>query len=241
MQKVTGNIMNVAGLKHNDISAKTEEHKKEMELFRKKVESELFSQSLRRLKSGAKKEHTLFEKAETKSGVFGNKTLAEAAGFSSDYDVDWVCEGTGTLSQEQIRELKEKYNVEDMTKEEYEDLLKSLADMKALSDEEIKRQFICKVPPCTAMIMPDYGYSYGRDITFSGNCLMQVQKETEYAEYVLSMIQQGKCQVSPPNALGSVYAFYKKEQEYNKKIEGLLQQLQRGTTKAEDVSKIMES
>ena len=47
MQKVTGNIMNVAGLKHNDISAKTEEHKKEMELFRKKVESELFSQSLK--------------------------------------------------------------------------------------------------------------------------------------------------------------------------------------------------
>ena len=82
--------MNVAGLKNNDILTQTEDHKKQAELFRKKVESELFSQSLRRLQFGAKKEHTLFEKAETKSGVFGNKTLAEAAGFSSDYDVDWV-------------------------------------------------------------------------------------------------------------------------------------------------------
>ncbi len=223
--------MNVAGLKNNDILTQTEDHKKQAELFRKKVESELFSQSLRRLQFGAKKEHILFEKAETKSGVFGNKTLAEAAGFSSDYDVDWECEGTGVLSQEQIRELKESYDVEDMMKEEYKDLLKRLADMKVLTDEEVKRQYIRKIPPCTSMLIPDHGQSKGGDFTFSGNYLKQAQSETEYTEYVLSMIQQGKCQVSPPNALGSVYAFYQKELEYNKKIEGLLQQLQSGTVK----------
>ena len=81
------------------------------------------------------------------------------------------------------------------------------------------------------MLIPDHGQSKGGDFTFSGNYLKQAQSETEYTEYVLSMIQQGKCQVSPPNALGSVYAFYQKELEYNKKIEGLLQQLQSGTVK----------
>ncbi len=40
------------------------------------------------------------------------------------------------------------------------------------------------------------------------------------------MIRQGKCQVAPPNALSSVYAFYMNELEYCEKIEGILRQIQ---------------
>lgn len=225
MHKVKGSIMNVTELRSADTSARTEEQKKQAELFRKKVENEWRFQSLMRVQFGAKKKHKLFEEEEVKTGVFGNKTLAEAAGFTSEYDVGWASEGSGELTEEQIRQLKEKYNTEDMTKEDYRKLLEELVDMEVLSREEAEMQYLYKkMPPCTAMIIPDDGRFYGRDMASS--CLTQVQQETAAAEHVLSMIRQGKCQVAPPNALSSVYAFYMNELEYCEKIEGILRQIQ---------------
>lgn len=217
--------MNVTELRSADASARTEEQKKEAELFRKKVENEWRFQSLMRVQFGEKKKHKLFEEEEVKTGAFGNKTLAEAAGFTSDYDIGWASEGTGELTEEQIRQLQEKYDMGDMTKEDYRKLLDELVDMKVLSREEAEKQYLYKkMPPCTAMIIPDDGRFYERDITSS--CLTQVHQEKAAAEHVLSMIQQGKCQVAPPNALSSVYAFYKSELGYCEKIEGILRQLQ---------------
>lgn len=241
MHKVRENIMNVTELRSADTSAQTQESRKEAELFRKKVENEWRFQSLMRVQFGAKKEHKLFQEKEVKAGVFGNKTLAEAAGFTSDDDIDWETEETGELSKEQIQQLKEKYNVEDMTKENYRKLLQELVDMKVLSQENAKMQYLYKrTPPCTAMILPDDGRFYGRDIA-SSDYLTQVRQEKAAAEHVLSMIQQGKCQVAPPNALGSVYAFYKEELEYNEKIEGILRQLQTDSTETKDILMNKES
>ena len=132
---------------------------------------------------------------------------------------------TERMLRERIRQLKEKYNTEDMTKEDYRKLLEELVDMEVLSREEAEMQYLYKkMPPCTAMIIPDDGRFYGRDMASS--CLSQVQQETAAAEHVLSMIRQGKCQVAPPNALSSVYAFYMNELEYCEKIEGILRQIQ---------------
>ncbi len=241
MHKVREGIMNVAEIRSKNTSNQTEEHKKQAELFRKKVENEWFSQSLARLQFGDRKEHKLFQEKEVKTGVFGNKTLAEAAGFTSDYDVDWESEGTEELTKEQISQLKEKYNMEDLTGEDYRNLLKELVNMKVLTQQEAEMQYLYKkMPPCTAMIMPDDGRFYGRDAA-SSSYLDRVRQEKASAEYVLSMIRQGKCQVAPPGALSSVYAFYMKEQEYNEKIERILWQLQGDSAGTEGILMNKES
>lgn len=140
VHKVRGSIMHVAELRSTNTQAKTEESRKKAESFRKEVESEWFSQSLRRVQFGSEKKHKLFEEKEVKTGVFGNKTLAEAAGFNSDYDVDWETEGTDKLTEEQIQELEGKYDLENMTEEDYRKLMRDLMNMKIIAQAEAERK-----------------------------------------------------------------------------------------------------
>lgn len=122
MHKVRRSIMNVTELRSTNTSVKTEECRRQAELFRKKVENEWFSQSLMRLQFGTRKEHKLFQEKEVKNGVFGTKTLAEAAGFHSDYDVDWQTEETGELTEEQIRRREYNEKIEEMRWQLQQDL-----------------------------------------------------------------------------------------------------------------------
>ena len=62
------------------------------------------------------------------------------------------------------------------------------------------------------------------------NYLKKLQKELDETEVLLSMLKAGKCSVSPETTLGAVRAFYEKEQEYNKKMVDIFQQLKRSTS-----------
>lgn len=79
----------------------------EAALYQEEFERYLFFQNTGRVQRKTEKEHVLFQNEEQKTGVFSNKTLAEAAGFNLDYDIDWDSDGTGTLTEEQIQYLKE--------------------------------------------------------------------------------------------------------------------------------------
>lgn len=190
------------------------------------LERYLFFQTAGKRQTVTEKEHVLFEKEEPKTGIFSNKTLAEAAGFKLDSEIDWESEGTGTLTEEQIQYLKGKYNVEDMSQEDYYRLLTELSKMNVLSGDEVKSQFLRQAPPCTSMITPVFESRFDRQ-SLAGNYLRKLQDETDYTEFILEMIRQGKCSVGPENALGAVRRFYEKQQEYNQKIGEILKQLKR--------------
>lgn len=108
-----------------------------------------------------------------------------------------------------------------------------LSGMNVISGEDVKRQFAHKMPPCTSMVMPAY-----RDLNpySGGNYLEKLQKELKETEYILSMINAGKCSVSPAVSLEAVREFYKEEQEYQKKMAEIFRQLQTGTSRKESAS-----
>ncbi len=71
--------------------------RKEVELYKSELERYLFFQKGGKLRKNKAREHVLFEKEETdKTGVFSNKTLAEAAGFKLDPEMDWTGDASGT-------------------------------------------------------------------------------------------------------------------------------------------------
>ena len=205
----------------------------EVKRYKKGLEQELYS----RIASGRhvkkEEEYVLFQPKNEGSGVFSKKTLAELAGYGTERDVSWGDDGKETLTEDQIGYLKEKYDVEDMTEADYQALLAELAEMNVLSGEDVKRQFVRKMPPCTTMIMPGHmdlnPYS-------AGNYLEKLQKELKETEYILSMINAGKCSVSPAVSLEAVREFYKEEQEYQKMMAEIFRQLQTGTSRKASVS-----
>lgn len=213
MHKVKA-IMDVIRLNHAGPSDRAKEYRDQRDLYRKQVESEFYFQCVSRFRADAGKEHVLFEKEESKAGVMGNKTLAEAAGYNLDFEAGLESGSTSALSEAQIRELKEKYDVENMTEEEYQALLKELVDMRVLTTTEASMQFARQIPPCSAMVVPYDGDPEERNRLYRGNYLMKSKKEKDYTEYLLDMIQKRTHRVSPSDALGDVRRFYEKEREY---------------------------
>ena len=202
----------------------------EAELRKEEMERYLFFHNTGRFRAKPEDEHVLFQPEKKKTGVFSEKTLAEAAGYKPDYETDWESDGMGSLTEEQIQYLKEKYDVEDLAEADYYNLLAELTQMNVLSGKDVERQFVRPLPPCTAIVSP--GWKLDEDEIFEGNYLKKLKKELDETEVLLSMLKEGKCSVSPENALGAVRAFYEKEQEYHEKMAGIFRQLQRGDSKS---------
>lgn len=196
-------------------------------LYKNELERYLFFQNAGRLRVKNEDEHVLFQTKKNKTGVFSEKTLAELAGYKLDHEIDWESDGTGALTENQIEDLKGKYNVEDLTETDYYNLLAELTEMNVLSGEDVKKQFVRQMPPCMAMVTPAREIKPDMDGIFSGNYLERLKKELEETEFILSMLKAGKCSVSPENSLGAVRAFYEKELEYKKKMAEVFEQLKK--------------
>lgn len=197
--------------------------KDEVSRYKQELERTLLSQNTRRFRVKNEDEHVLFQPKKEGSGVFSKKTLAELAGYELSDDFSLESDGTGTLTEDQIQYLRKKYDMEELSETDYHDLLAELAEMNVLSREDVKRQFVRKIPPCTTMVMP---WHRDMDRTNGGNYLEKLQKELNETEYILSMINAGKCSVSPAGSLEAVREFYKEEQEYRRKMADLFRQLQ---------------
>lgn len=61
--------------------------------------------------------------------------------------INWDADGTAALTSEQIDYLKSKYDLSDMTKQEYYDFLADLSNMNVISAEEILSQFSAPMTP----------------------------------------------------------------------------------------------
>lgn len=83
-------------------------------------------------------EHVLFEGRH--NSAFESKTLAELAGMKPDEEINWDADGTDELTEEQLKYLKDKYDVKNLTQNEFCNLLAELTKMNAFSCEEFKRQ-----------------------------------------------------------------------------------------------------
>lgn len=80
------------------------------------------------------------EKDDSAQSRWNDEMFARAVGHGEDIDtsksINWDSIGEKELTEEQIKYLKEKYDVDDLSPQEYYDLMSELTNMDALSAED---------------------------------------------------------------------------------------------------------
>ena len=154
------------------------------------------------------KKHTLFT---SESGVFSHKTLAETAAQCSAE----VTDSTGVLTEEQIADFKGKYDVENLSGEDYEQLLTDLVEQNIISQQDKEKQFL-KSAPATAMIVAadDRAFTYEPG---GNNRLQMLQQEMAMYQAYIDAIENGRCSVHGAS-LWETKRFYEEEYAYTKRI-----------------------
>lgn len=68
-------------------------------------------------------------------------------GVSTDKPLNWDADGTSKLTQEQIDYLRSTYDLSDMSKQDYYDLMADLTNMNAISIKDVISQYVKPVVP----------------------------------------------------------------------------------------------
>lgn len=133
------------------------------------------------------------------------------------------------LTDEQITYLKEKYDVENMSLEEYEKFMKELVEMNAISKADVKNQF---ARPITEGIRPmsqkELENISDRDenAMYAMNLLAELEARNESIYQTLFSIQDGTWQ-SWKQSDAEVRAILEKELEENQKMLEIYRKLKR--------------
>lgn len=138
IRKVKGNTSGSSGSSTSvgDISA--ENAREKVLQYQQDLERELRLRGRDPSRNRREEEHVLFEKK--RDSVFESKTLAELAGMKSEGEINWDADGTDELTEEQIRYLKEKYDIKSLSANEFYNLLAELSNMNVISCEEVLNQ-----------------------------------------------------------------------------------------------------
>lgn len=78
-------------------------------------------------------------------------------GVSTDKPLNWDADGGSELTREQIDYLKSTYDLSDMSKQEYYNLMADLTNMNAISIEDVVSQFVKPVVPGVVMMSVSQG------------------------------------------------------------------------------------
>ena len=68
-------------------------------------------------------------------------------GVSTDKPLNWDADGTSKLTQEQIDYLRSTYDLSDMSKQDYYDLMADLTNMNAISIKDVISQYVKPIVP----------------------------------------------------------------------------------------------
>lgn len=116
----------------------------------------------------AKKNNKKYQLFRADNGAFGDKTLEEHVNPSKNRKATWNSAESKKLTKQQIRYLKGKYNVSDMSDEEFDGFIMELVDMKLLSAKEAEEILTRKLPAEILEIL----------------ALLQGADDTEDADYI---------------------------------------------------------
>lgn len=203
-----------------------QEARETVEAYQKEIQQALLRDQVRAFGGSNKeneKKHTLFT---SESGVFSDKTLAEVAAQCSAEALD----ASGTLTEEQVADFQEKYDVENLSDEDYEQLLTELVEQNIISQQDKEKQFLKSAPATVMIVAADTrAFTYEPD---RNNRLEKLRKEMAECQAYIAAIENGRCSVHGAS-LWETKHFYEEEYAYTKKIADILEQLRDGGTKAE--------
>lgn len=141
--------------------------------------------------------------------------------------INWESDGSDKLTDEQVRDLSGRYDVEDLSREEYYSLLTELVNLNVISGDDFEKQFIKQASPETA----EYGYMLTAAFPNSyeaeyGDYLEKFLKDADMFEYYSRMIEEGKTSVHASN-IYRMKEYYKDEKERCERLAEVLGQIRR--------------
>ncbi|HCT92520.1 MAG TPA: hypothetical protein DF613_14255 [Lachnospiraceae bacterium] len=174
-----------------------------------------------------KERHILF--TDESSSAFDSKTFLEILGVEPDAEFNWEAGSTGKLTESQIGYLKEKYDVENLSQNDFYRLLAELSGMNVISCEDVRNQFVRPGNPAAM----EGGYVISAaDPHFSlwmesgNNYLSRFKNEASMYEYFIQALMDGKSSVSDSD-LFAVKAYYESQKEFAGTLAGIFEKIKR--------------
>lgn len=126
--------------------AETEEAKKLLKNYQTVLVKEILYGTSNARYQEEKKRNKKYQLFKADNGVFGDKTLEEAAIPTDNPKASWNSTESKKLTKDQLRYLKENYNLTDTSNEDFCGILTELVDMQILTREEADRYLLRDAP-----------------------------------------------------------------------------------------------
>ena len=140
-----------------------------------------------------------------------SKTFLEILGIKLDKKINWNADGTSELTEDQIQYLREKYDVENMSKSDFYNLLAELSDMNVISHKDVENQFLRYVDPAVEGIIAANEYS-SQWMNSGNNYLSRFQNEEGMYDYFIQALLDGRSSIQASDILRA-RSYYEEQKE----------------------------
>lgn len=164
-----------------------------------------------------------------------SKTFLEILGIKLDEKINWNADGTSELTEDQIHYLQEKYDVENMSKTEFYNLMAELSGMNVISHEDVENQFLCQGDPAANVIIAANGH-FSQWLNSGNNYLSRFQNEEMMYDYWIQALLDGKSSVRASD-ISKVRSYYEKQKESSGRLAQILGKLKSGNEKGKKTRK----
>ncbi len=152
--------------------------------------------------------------------------ILETFGVKLTNGINWNSDGSCELTEAQAKDLRERYDMEGLSTDEYYTLLVELVNLNVISGDDFEKQFIRHASPETA----EYGYmltaaSPGHFDTEGNDYLEKLLNDAEMYEYYIQALGSRKSSVHASN-ITKMSEYYKEEKACCEKLANILGQLQ---------------
>ncbi len=141
-----------------------------------------------------------------------SKTFLEILGIKLDKKINWNADGTSELTDDQIQYLQEKYDVENMSKSDFYNLLAELSCMNVISHKDVENQFLRHDPAVAKGMLIATDEHSSRWMNSGKNYLSRFQNEERMYDSFIQALLDGKSSIQASDILRA-RSYYEEQKE----------------------------
>lgn len=195
--------------------------------YQEMLERELFLRSRNhpsKNKIEEKEDSVLF--SEDYNYETSSKIFLDILGIEMDEKINWNADGTNELTESQMRYLQNKYDIENLSKTDFYNLLAELSSMNVISHEDVRNQFLCPGNPAAAngFVVSAADERFSQWLSEENDYLSRFQNEELMYDYLLQALLDGKSSVKASDIF-MVRSYYAKQKENNGRLAEIFEKL----------------
>ncbi|WP_371300172.1 hypothetical protein [Schaedlerella sp.] len=156
-----------------------------------------------------------------------SKTFLEILGVKLDTKINWNADGTSELTEDQIQYLQEKYDVENMSKSEFYNLMAELSGMNVISHKDVENQFLRHEDPAVAakgFVIIAANEHFSQWLNSGNNYLSRFQNEERmYDDWIQALLDE-RSSVQGSDIL-KARSYYEEQKESSGRLAGIFEKL----------------